>query len=57
LEGNASPIQRILDQPAAKPAHQNGGSTKHGAAETNGGERPMSLAERIRALQSRSGRT
>jgi chromosome segregation ATPase len=56
-EGSASPIQRILDQPAPKPAHQNGASTKHGAAETNGGERPMSLAERIRALQSRSGRT
>jgi chromosome segregation ATPase len=58
LEGSASPIQRILDQPAPQPAHKNGGgSTKHGAAETNGGDRPMSLAERIRALQSRSGQT
>jgi chromosome segregation ATPase len=58
LEGSASPIQRILDQPAPKPARPNGGGgTKHGAAETNGGERPLTLAERIRALQSRSGRT
>ena len=58
LEGNASPIQRILDQPVPKPTRQNGGGgTKHGTAETSGGERPLTLAERIRALQSRTGRT
>ena len=45
LEGSASPIQRILDQPASQPARP------------NGGERPLTLAERIRALQSRSGRS
>ncbi|HXY89869.1 MAG TPA: hypothetical protein VEH75_04540 [Xanthobacteraceae bacterium] len=58
LEGSASPIQRILDQPESKPARQNGGGRKErGTAETNGGERPLTLAERIRALQSRSGRS
>ena len=58
LEGSASPIQRILDQPAAQPARKNGGGrAEHGAVETNGGERPLTLAERIRALQSRSGRS
>ncbi|HLL26861.1 MAG TPA: hypothetical protein VKT73_04335 [Xanthobacteraceae bacterium] len=54
LEGKASPIPRLLDQ----PARQNGGGhADRGAAETNGGERPLTLAERIRALQSRSGRS
>ena len=59
LEGSASPIQRILDQPAPQPARQKngGGRAEHGAVETNGGERALTLAERIRALQSRSGRS
>jgi len=56
LEGTTSPIKRILDQPAAPPVHKNGGGRPERAAETNGGERPLTLAERIRALQSRSGR-
>jgi len=58
LEGSASPIKRILDQPAPQPGRKNGGARgEHGAGETNGSERPLTLAERIRALQSRSGRT
>jgi chromosome segregation ATPase len=60
LEGSASPIQRILDQPAPQPARPNGpnggGRAERSAADPNG-ERPLTLAERIRALQSRSGRT
>lgn len=49
LEGKDSPIQRILDQPA--PARQNGGGRAPDAAETGGAKGPVSLADRIRALQ------
>jgi chromosome segregation ATPase len=57
LEGSGSPIPRILDQPAAQPSRQNGGGHRErGAVEANG-ERPLTLAERIRALQSRPGRS
>jgi chromosome segregation ATPase len=58
LEGTGSPIPRLLEQPAAaqplpQAPRQSGGRT----TEPAGGERPLTLAERIRALQSRSGRS
>jgi chromosome segregation ATPase len=55
IEGSNSPIEQILSSTPA-PQRQNG---VHGHANTNGedgGERPQSLAERIRALQMSSGR-
>lgn len=52
LEGNDSPIQRILDQPS--PTQPNGGGSATGTAETNGGA-PLTLADRIRALQRTRG--
>lgn len=56
LEGSDSPIDRILgDTPVpAEATHQNG-PTAAAAAEQANGDRPLSLAERIRALQVRSG--
>jgi len=51
LEGTTSPIQRILDQRTVSGGRQNGGGRESEPAETNGGDSPMSLAERIRALQ------
>ncbi len=50
LEGNDSPIEQIL---ADTPLHQNGSYAANG--DHPAGERPQSLAERIRALQIRSG--
>jgi chromosome segregation ATPase len=52
LEGTNSPIQRILDQPS--PTQPNGGGSATGTAETNGGA-PLTLADRIRALQRTRG--
>jgi chromosome segregation ATPase len=56
LEGTASPIERILNE-ATAPPRQNGPTRPAGAAETVGDDRPLSLAERIRALQLRSSRS
>jgi chromosome segregation ATPase len=57
LEGADSPIERILSEaPALPPLRQNGPSHAPGAPEQANGDRPLSLAERIRALQVRSGR-
>lgn len=49
LEGTNSPIQKILEQPS--PARQNGNGRPPEVSPSNGGEGPMSLADRIRALQ------
>jgi chromosome segregation ATPase len=66
LEGSDSPIERILaETPAPAPApipapRQNGGAIRAPVAASGtppAGERPLSLAERIRALQTRSGRS
>jgi chromosome segregation ATPase len=54
LEGTSSPIQRILDQRMVPGGRQNGGGREPESADTNDGEGPMSLAERIRALQQRT---
>jgi len=48
LEGKNSPIQKIIDQ---SPARTNGGPRTPDAAPSSGGEAPLSLADRIRALQ------
>lgn len=53
LEGKNSPIQRILDQPPA--SRQNGGGHATDTAETAAGSGPISLADRIRALQRTRG--
>ncbi len=60
LEGKDSPIERIVaETPAPAPLRANGGPGR-AAASANGdaspGEQPLSLAERIRALQMRSER-
>jgi chromosome segregation ATPase len=58
LEGSGSPIERIIADLPPSPARQNGGPGRIAApGETANGERPLSLAERIRALQMRTGRT
>lgn len=49
LEGTNSPIQKILEQPSS--ARQNGNGRPAEAPPLSGGEGPMSLADRIRALQ------
>lgn len=49
FEGTNSPIQKILEQPSS--ARQNGNGRPAEVPPTNGGEGPMSLADRIRALQ------
>jgi chromosome segregation ATPase len=54
LEGTASPIERILNE--APAPRQNGPTRASAPAETAGDDRPLSLAERIRALQLRSSR-
>jgi chromosome segregation ATPase len=59
LEGADSPIERIVSEASPPPAsapHQNGPARATGGAELANGERPLSLAERIRALQTRQGR-
>ena len=55
LEGSSSPIERILSETPAPPSRQNGGPGRPGGgpADSHGGERPLTLAERIRALQTR----
>jgi chromosome segregation ATPase len=59
LEGSDSPIERILSEApvAASAPRQNGPTRTAGAAEQASDDRPLSLAERIRALQVRSGRS
>jgi chromosome segregation ATPase len=63
LEGAESPIERIINEapppaPAPIARHgQNGQSRTTVAAAPANGERPLSLAERIRALQTRQGRS
>lgn len=49
LEGTNSPIQKILEQPSS--ARQNGNGRPSEVPPLSGGEGPMSLADRIRALQ------
>lgn len=49
LEGTNSPIQKILEHPS--PARQNGNGRPPEVSPLSGGEGPMSLADRIRALQ------
>ncbi len=51
LEGTNSPIQRILEQPAAPGSRPNGSGRTSDNVETNDLNRPVSLADRIRALQ------
>jgi chromosome segregation ATPase len=55
LEGNDSPIERIISE-APPLSRQNGGQAHLAAVADPNGARPPSLAERIRALQTRSGR-
>jgi chromosome segregation ATPase len=63
LEGAESPIERILAEAPPSPPRQNGGSNGSpsrvaiGVGDHATGERPLSLAERIRALQTRSSRS
>lgn len=49
LEGTNSPIQKILEHPS--PARQNGNGRPPEVSPSSSGEGPMSLADRIRALQ------
>jgi chromosome segregation ATPase len=57
LEGADSPIERIISEaPAVSAPRQNGPSRTPATPEQANGDRPLSLAERIRALQVRSGR-
>jgi len=56
LEGSSSPIERILSETPASAPRQNGGPGRVGGgapADPRVGERPLTLAERIRALQTR----
>jgi outer membrane murein-binding lipoprotein Lpp len=58
LEGSESPIERIINEAPPPPVvRQNGPGRAAAGAEPANGERPLSLAERIRALQTRSGRS
>jgi chromosome segregation ATPase len=62
LEGADSPIERIINEAPPPPApivrqSQNGQSRPAAAANPANDERPLSLAERIRALQTRQGRS
>jgi len=58
LEGSGSPIDRILAEVPPPLPRQNGSPNRISiTSETDDGERPLSLAERIRALQMRTGRT
>ncbi|MEX2129506.1 MAG: hypothetical protein WD871_14875 [Xanthobacteraceae bacterium] len=54
LEGADSPIERIISEAPTTAPRQNGPA--RGAPEQANDDRPLSLAERIRALQVRSGR-
>ena len=49
LEGTNSPIQKIIDQ--VPPTRPNSAPRAPDAAPTNGADGPLSLADRIRALQ------
>jgi len=55
LEGTESPIERILNEAPPVP-RQNGPTRVPGSLDAPPEERPLSLAERIRALQTRSAR-
>jgi chromosome segregation ATPase len=56
LEGSESPIERILREAPAPAARQNGGGARVASpGNPANDEQPLSLAERIRALQMRSG--
>jgi chromosome segregation ATPase len=57
LEGSDSPIERIINEAPTPAPRQNGGPT-HATGVTGqaNGDRPLSLAERIRALQLKSSR-
>ena len=56
LEGADSPIERIIAEAPPPPPRQNGGPGRGAVnGEPAADERPLSLAERIRALQTRSG--
>jgi chorismate mutase len=66
LEGSDSPIERILAETPPPPppsiSRQNGSPARlavsaEGGPSTATAERPLSLAERIRALQTRSARS
>jgi peptidoglycan hydrolase CwlO-like protein len=54
LEGSSSPIERIISEASPSTPRQNGPT--HAGTERANGDRPLSLAERIRALQLRSSR-
>jgi chromosome segregation ATPase len=55
LEGSESPIERILRETPAPAARQNGGGARVASPGSPANdEQPLSLAERIRALQMRS---
>ena len=56
LEGSGSPIDRILAEAPPPAPRQNGPGRAATPGDPANGERPLSLAERIRALQMRSGR-
>ncbi|HEY7458798.1 MAG TPA: hypothetical protein VH765_08600 [Xanthobacteraceae bacterium] len=57
LEGAASPIERIISEAPAPAPRQNGGPTRApDTPDQANGDRPLSLAERIRALQLKSSR-
>ncbi|MCC6947709.1 MAG: hypothetical protein IT539_08075 [Bradyrhizobiaceae bacterium] len=56
LEGSDSPIERILSEAPPSAPRENGPTRVAGTLEAPAGERPLSLAERIRALQTRSDR-
>jgi chromosome segregation ATPase len=55
LEGASSPIERIINEATPSPRQHNG-PTRSGAPEHANGDKPLSLAERIRALQLKSSR-
>jgi chromosome segregation ATPase len=58
LEGSDSAIERIIAEAPPPVARQNGNPNRIAVpGDTANGERPLSLAERIRALQMRTGRT
>ena len=59
LEGAESPIERIISEAPPPVPHQNGPTRTPatGGSDLANGERPLSLAERIRALQTRQGRS
>jgi chromosome segregation ATPase len=56
LEGASSPIDRIISEATPSTTSRQNGPTPGGATEHANGDRPLSLADRIRALQLRSSR-